>query len=89
MNKIRDDLTKNRNGHYTHCVELATAYELEVVIYSLVGEFYEEYSIPEIKDFFNTLSIYYYTEEENSDDEKELYDFSVSECVDQAINELL
>ena len=86
MNKIVNDLIKQRNGHYMHCVELATAQELDELIHQLTTEFMANYKAEDIHEFFNTLQVYYYAEDENAEDENALYNFSIQKAVKEAID---
>lgn len=85
-NLIFNDVLEARKGNYVHALELDSVCSLKSTIESLVDEFAPKYKTEDVKEFINTLSIYYYSEEgENEEDEKELYNFNVSEY----LNELL
>jgi len=92
MNKILDKVLENRKGMYCHCLELGSVHEYESVIEAVCDEFREDYnngiySVDDFSEFFNSMSIYYYTGDypENKVDEQELYDFSsdVSEYISE------
>lgn len=86
MNALFEKIITERNGHYCHCLELATAYELECVIEAITAENEEEFGKEVIKDFFNSMQIIYYVDEsegeENESDEAELYAFNSDEFID-------
>lgn len=69
-----------RNGHYVHALEVSNVYELESILESLFNEYIDKYDIETIIEFCNTLSIYYFDDEnENEIDEGEVYNFNVIE----------
>ena len=80
MNPIYQEILEARNYHYVHALEVSNVYELESILESLFNEYIDKYSIEIIIDFCNTLSIYYFDEEnENEVDENEVYNFDVTE----------
>ena len=80
MNPIYQEILDARNGHYVHALEVSNVYELESICESLFNEYIDKYSIEIIIDFCTTLSIYYFDEEnENEVEENEVYDFDVTE----------
>lgn len=87
MNKILNKLIKLRNGHYVHAIECFDLDELKDNIEYLVNEFYEQgYNIEDIKDFFNTISIYHLEDEEldeetNDINKDELYAFDIDNYI--------
>ena len=86
MNRIVNDLLEQNNGHYMHCIEVATVSELINSIWSLVPEFIDKYSNEEIEIFFIQLEVCYFSDDENEQDEKDLYSFNKMEVVEEAIN---
>lgn len=90
MNAILNGVLKARNGHYCHALEVATSYEIECAIEAISQEFSEE-SIDTLKDFFNTMDIIYYEENEdgeqieNEENEKEVHDFDINACIDDML----
>lgn len=88
MNAILNKIIESRNGNYVHAVEVSSIYEIENIIESIASEFSEE-SFDTLKEFFNTISIYFLedeelTDEENRKNEDEVYNF----CTDSFIDEL-
>lgn len=81
LNPILEQLIVSRNGNYCHVIEVATAYEIECVIEQLYKEFEDVYTIEDIRDFFNTLDIIYYSGE----DENEVHNFNVNEFINSLI----
>ena len=80
MNPIYQEILDARNGHYVHALEVSNVYELESILESLFDEYIDKYSIETIIDFCDTLLIYYFDEEnENEVDENEVYNFDVTE----------
>ena len=72
MNKILENIYKNRSN-YCHALEVSNKYELISCIESLYDEFIIEYTLDELIDFFNTMSIYCLDEEE-----EEVYNFDIN-----------
>ena len=80
MNPIYQEILDAKNGHYVHALEVSNVYELESILESLFDEYIDKYSIETIIDFCDTLLIYYFDEEnENEVDENEVYNFDVTE----------
>ena len=80
MNPIYQEILEAKNHHYVHALEVSNVYELESILESLFDEYIDKYSIETIIDFCDTLLIYYFDEEnENEVDENEVYDFDVTE----------
>lgn len=80
MNPILEKVLENRNGHYVHALEVDSIAELESCIDALVDELVrEEYDKADIRDFVESLSIYYLSEVENEEDEEEVYNYDVSD----------
>ena len=80
MNPIYQEILDAKNGHYVHALEVSDVYELESILESLFDEYIDKYSIETIIDFCDTLLIYYFDEEnENEVDENEVYNFDVTE----------
>lgn len=80
MNPIFQEILEARNGHYIHAVEVSNVYELKSILEALYDEYIDKYNIEIIIDFCNTLSIYYFDDEnENEVDENEVYNFNVTE----------
>lgn len=79
LNPILIQILEARNGHYIHALEVQDVQELESCIEQLCDEFIsQDHSIIDIKDFFDSMSIYC-TEEEN---EEEVYNFIPSLFID-------
>ena len=76
---IFDTILKNRNGHYVHALEVGTAYEIECTIEAIAMEF-QEHTKDDLKEFFNSMQIMYYVEneeDENEEDENEVHNFDI------------
>jgi hypothetical protein len=86
-NTIYNTILKNRNGHYVHALEVASSYEIEIAIGSIWGEFNEVATIDELKEFFNTMQIYYYETNEYGEqieiqaNEDDVYNFDINEFI--------
>lgn len=87
MNKILNKIIEQRNGHYVHALECFDLDELKDSIESLVDQFHKQgYNMEDIKEFFNTISIYH-LEDEELDEEKndinkdELYAFDIDNYI--------
>lgn len=78
MNTILEAIIKARQGHYCHAIEVETTYDIENIIESIAREFPNE-SEETLKDFFNTISIYYIENEVET--EEEVYEFSTNDFI--------
>ena len=87
MNRILNDIIEQRKGHYCNVLELGSAYELQCTIDALYNEFVDSYYIGEIIDFIESITIYYYKEEEEeeSQEEEELYNFNITNYINELI----
>ena len=86
MNPIYQEILDARNGHYVHALEVSNIYELESILESLFDEYIDKYSIEVLIDFCNTLEIYYFDDEnENEIDENEVYNFNVTEFLQNLV----
>ena len=88
MNKLLDYMIKQRNGHYTHALELHGVYDFESTIENFIGELQNDFTKEDFKEFFNSLELYHLTddeitEEENEIEEQKLYDFDVDSFIDE------
>ena len=90
MNKIYEKINDTRNGMYCHALELSSAYELGEIIAQIAVETRdyfetEEEHKAELIDFFETMEVYYYPigGNENKADEEDLYNFSVSNFMNE------
>ena len=93
MSRLLNHIIKERNGHYCHALELDSAYSYECVIEQIVSEYKDSFTLDEIIDFFNSISLYYYydadsddpeynlTEEQQEIAEDELYNFDYVSCI--------
>lgn len=88
MNKILNKVIESRKGHYTHAIECFEVNELMECIDNIANEFREEhgYTIEDIKEFFNTISIYHLEDEEldeeaNDINKDELYAFDIDNYI--------
>ncbi len=87
-NNILSKLITLRKGHYIHAIECFEVNELMECIDNVVNEFREEqgYTMEDIKDFFNTISIYHLEDEELDDKtneirQDELYAFDIDNYI--------
>ena len=88
MNAILKEVIEARNGHYTHAVEVSTAYELECIAEAITQEHQEEHSEGTIIDFLQSLTVYYLPEEneqENEEEEQRVHNFSFTDYVKETI----
>jgi hypothetical protein len=88
MNKILNKVIESRKGHYIHAIEVFEVNELMEVVQTIMNEFTEDkgYTIEDIKDFFNTISIYHLEDEEldeetNDINKDELYAFDIDNYI--------
>jgi len=80
MNKILDYIIDERKGHYCHCIEVSSAYEIESTIESLVDQLGEEFTEAEFIEFFESMDFIYWPEDgetEVKSDEDEVHSFDV------------
>tara|TARA_R110002050_G_scaffold243400_1_gene379922 strand:- start:16 stop:258 length:243 start_codon:yes stop_codon:yes gene_type:complete len=80
MNEIIEQIASTK-FNYCHAIEVMDIYELESIVGILTDEFRENYEIKEIKDFFNTMSIYALNEE----NEDEIWNFDIENYIDELI----
>lgn len=92
MNKFLEYILNKRNGHYTHAIEVETAWELSTIIFELSGEFEELRDLKEIvfdsqeqyeaelKQFFNTMQLIPLIEEY----EEHIYGFDINHFLETA-----
>ena len=78
--KIVNDISANR-FNYCHVLEIGTVYELEEIVSELVNEFQHKYTELEILEFFTTITIYYFVDEEEGqiedpEEEEKIYNFN-------------
>lgn len=95
MSRLLDHIITERNGHYCHALELDSAQSYEFVIEQTVSEFKDSFTLEEIKEFFNSISLYYYYDADSDDDEnrlteeqqeiaeEELYNFDYIQCINE------
>ena len=93
MSRLLKHIIEERNGHYCHALELDSAYSYESVIEQIVSEYKDSFTLEEIKEFFYSISLYYYydadsddeeyrlTEEQQEIAENELYSFDYIQCI--------
>lgn len=79
MKTILDEVLENRKGHYVHAIEVESSYELENVINEVANEF-SSYGTQALKDFFNSMAIYYIGDDEET--EKHVYGFNIDDYID-------
>ena len=95
MNPIYESIINARNGHYCHAIEVTYTYELESIVEAIIEEYSDQLdngSITEkdIIDFFTTISVYYISADELSDDEnslleEEVYSFNFTDYIKGSI----
>jgi len=84
MNSLLNKIIESRNGHYCHCVEVSTVYDLENIAESIISENENDFSIEVITEFLESLTVYYLAEEgeeENEEEEEKIYNFSFSNYI--------
>lgn len=93
MSRLLNHIIAERKGHYCHALELDSAYDYECVIEQIVSDYKNSFTIEEIKDFFSSISLYFYydaysddeehrlTEEQQEIAEEELYSFDYIQCI--------
>ena len=76
LNPIFESVLKSRKGHYCHCIEVESVYELENLAESICMEFPEQ---PEavIIEFLASLSVYSLAEDPQT--ENDIYSFSFTD----------
>tara|TARA_R110000851_G_scaffold42020_2_gene104860 strand:+ start:2324 stop:2608 length:285 start_codon:yes stop_codon:yes gene_type:complete len=88
-NTIFNTILENRNNNYTHALEVSSTYEIEICVESIWQEFEETSTIEELKEFFNSISLYYYQldenekEIENEKNENEIYNFDFDKFINE------
>jgi hypothetical protein len=88
MNRILNYILEQRSGNYCNVLELGSVYELQSAIEEIYSEFEEDYYKEEIIDFIESITIYYYKEEEeeeSKEEEEELYNFNVTNYINELI----
>ena len=86
-NSILEYMLKERNGMYCHALEVSSVYELECTIENFIGELQNQFTIEDFKVFFNTMELYYLSDEglsdiENDNNETELYNFNIDSAIE-------
>ena len=81
MNALLNKIIEHRDGHYCHVVEVSTVYELEIIAESIVRENGKEFSIEVIKEFLESLTIYYLSEDKEDSEEDNVYSFSFTDYI--------
>lgn len=74
MKTILEKVIENKGGHYIHAIEVESTYELENIVEAMAGEFHE-YGVEALKDFFNSMAIYYIGDD--AEMEEEVYNFDI------------
>ena len=72
MNRLLDHIIQERNGYYCHALELDSAYAYECVIEEIVGAYSNDFTQDDIVNFFDSISLCYYYDADNYDDECKL-----------------
>ena len=79
QNKILDQVYNARKGYYCHCVEVNTAYDLEIIAETIYNDFIDEYTVEDVIEFLETLEVYSLDDE----NEEEIYNFDFTEFINQ------
>lgn len=74
MNTIFETILEERQGNYCHAIECETFYEFETIVETIVGEF-PNHTRKEIEEFFESMSIYYIGDDDNTEEEERLYSY--------------
>lgn len=82
-NIILNEILENRGGHYVHALEVESAYEIENAISEIANEF-RNYGIEALKDFFNTITIYFIGDD--PEEEEEVYNFDADKFIEDNIS---
>lgn len=88
-NAIFDYMLKQRNGHYTHIIEVPSPLDIQSTIESFIEEFNEKFTRQDFINFFKSLEIIAFDSEceLTSEQENAIYDFNVLECVKSVCEE--
>jgi hypothetical protein len=84
MKKIIDLIYEEKNGHYCHCVEVTSVYDLENIAENIANEYKNKYSESEIIDFLETMEVYYIGHDK--EEESLVYDFSFRQYIEGTID---
>lgn len=79
MNIILKYMIEQRNGHYTHALEVNDVYELESTIENFIGELQDTFTVNDFKDFFSTISLCCLNDEYEDD----VYNFDIDSYIDE------
>lgn len=82
-NIILNEILKNRGGNYVHALEVESTYDIENTISEIANEF-KDYGIEAIKEFFNSIAIYYIGED--PEEEESVYNFNTDDYIDNNIS---
>lgn len=82
MNKIFETILDERNGHYCHCLEVSNAYDLEGIVENMIDNYGDTFTEEEYIDFFESMEIYYLSDNENEASETAVYDFSFRKYIE-------
>ena len=83
MNPILNKIIEDRKGHYCHVIEVSTVYEAEETIHQLYQEFKGVYMLIDIREFFDTLQIIYFDEDEDIEEEERVHDFNAVDYLNE------
>lgn len=78
MNKLLEKVIQSRKGHYCHCIEVSTTYEMEGIAESIMDEFEQDFDKETIIEFLESMTVYCL----DNDNEKSVYDFSFREYIE-------
>lgn len=88
MNKILNHILEQRNWQYCHVIEVASTYEIECIIESLIDELKDQFTKADFIEFFSTIQVIAYIDPDENDgleltseQENEIYNFSFTEAI--------
>ena len=90
MNRILTKVLEQRKGHYCHALEVGSVDELTNIVDQVIEDFYntpDNFTLDEIKEFINTMEIYYSDIDKGDDDkEEQFYAFNLSDYLNNFNN---
>ena len=80
-NTLLNHIIKKRKGHYCHDIEVKDVYEIEAIVEAIFEEFNEDYSARDIIEFFESITVHYTGEGDDTIEEDLVYTFDFKECI--------
>ena len=83
MNRLLEDIIVQRGGHYCHCIEVSSMYDIESVISAVLGSYGDQYTETEYIEFFDSIQVIYMNEDEEEEGlyseevERDVYSFDM------------